>query len=536
MTELAGQRAVPRTAHEETVAAIWREVLGRADFGAQDDFFDLAGTSLQAIEVVSRLRDEWGANVRARDFFAAPTIETLAAALADAAPPERPPIAPRPDGSAPVLSYDQQRLWLEHQLRPDTAYNVHGRRRLAGPLDVAALERSVRAVLARHESLRTRFPVEDGQAVQAIDPPDEDWRIGFEDVSAHEGDPLARARELADEQAARPFDLEHGPLLRCLLVRAGPEDHVLAVTAHHIVCDNWSIGLFIRELSQLYRAGGDPVRAGLAPLPVQYRDYAVWQRTWLTSDALAAQVHYWREQLAGAPASLRLPAASRRPSAPGGRGGRARTRLSPADSSAFAQLCRSCGVTSFMAVTAAFAALLVRWSGQDEVVVGVPVTGRTDPGVRQLIGFFVNTVPLRVDASDDPAFADLAGRVRRTALAGYAHADAPLDLLVTELRLPRDPGRTPVFQVLVNAVDGLGDEQLPGVVATELDAPVPPSKLDLALSVRQSGDQLALELDYNADRYSAALMEALLGQLAVLLRAVSDDPGREISGYVLDAG
>ncbi|WP_431873303.1 condensation domain-containing protein [Amycolatopsis sacchari] len=517
----------PRTPHEEAVAAIWREVLGRPDVGVLDDFFALDGTSLQAMHVVARIRETWGVDIRARDFFESPTVATLASVLAPSAPPERPALTPRPPDAAPVLSYDQQRLWLEDQLRPGAAYHVHGRRRLTGPLDLGVLERSVRAIVARHESLRTRFPLVDGEPAQVVDEPDEHWRVEF----AEAREP-ADATRLADEQATRPFDLAHGPLFRCLVVRLGPADHVLAVTAHHIVCDNWSIGLFIEEFAKLYEAGGEA--ADLPELAVQYRDYAVWQRQWLTGAALDAQVGYWRQHLAGAPAALTLPVSRRRP-APAA-GGRLGAELSEEDTKALSSLCRAYRVTPFMTVMATLAAVLGRWAGQSDVVLGVPISGRADPAAEKLIGFFVNTLPLRIDLSGDPTFAELLTRVRRTALAGYAHADAPFDLLVSKLDVPRDPARTPLFQVLVNAAGGLGHVRLSGITAEELPGPPQPAKLDLALTVRETGGACRLELEYDAGRYQAALMSSLLGQVRVLLRAAAGDPARGVRDYPLREG
>lgn len=245
MTELS--QVPPRTPQEEAVAAIWRDILGRPDIGVLDDFFDLDGTSLQAIGVVTRIRDTWGVDIRARDFFESPTVATLAAVVAARSSSEHPAISPRPPDADPVLSFDQQRLWLEYQLRPGAAYNVHGRRRLCGPLDVAALERSMRAIMARHESLRTRFPTADGHPVQVVDDPDESWRIDFADLTGLADDRTGAARRLADEQAVAPFDLASGPLFRCLLIRLADTEHVLSITAHHIVCDNWSIGLLDRK-------------------------------------------------------------------------------------------------------------------------------------------------------------------------------------------------------------------------------------------------------------------------------------------------
>ena len=228
----------PRNPHEEAVVAIWRDVLGRSDIGVHDDFFDLDGNSLRAIQMIGRVRKLCGVSIRAVDFFQSPTVAALASAMAT--PSGQPVVSRRPPGADPVLSFDQRRLWLEDQLRPGTAYNVHVRRRLVGHLNVAALDSGIRVILARHEALRTRFPTVDGGPVQIVDDPDDNWHLTLTDL-ADMPDGLAAARQLADEDAATPFDLARGPLVRCLLIKLGDTEHVLSVTAHHIVCDDWSV-------------------------------------------------------------------------------------------------------------------------------------------------------------------------------------------------------------------------------------------------------------------------------------------------------
>jgi len=520
----------PRTPHEEAIAAIWREILDRVDIGVEDDFFDLNGSSLQAIEMVARIRETWGVDIRARDFFARPTVAALAAAVAAAASSEGSVVTRRPPDAEPVLSFDQQRLWLEHQLRPGAAYHVHERRHLVGVLDVDALQASIRAIVARHEALRTRFPTVDGQPIQVVDDPDERWRITVRDLSGDGEDRAEAAQRLADEHAAAPFDLARGPLFRCLLIRLDDTEHVLSVTAHHIICDSWSIGLFIQEFVALYRAGGDPDRAGLPELPVQYRDYAVWQRKWLAGQAVQAQVEHWRQHLDGAPPALALPAVGR-PSPFDGVGQRILAGLSEEETNALRQLCVAYGVTPFMALLAALATVLSRWSGQPDVVIGVPITGRTHVGTEKLIGFFVNTLPLRISLAGEPTFAELVGQVRQAALASYANADVPLDLLVQELQVARDPGRTPLFQVLLNVIDTPQVEQISGLSVSAMDAPAQPSKVDLTLTARESRGALRLEYEFNARRYQPAMMRHLVEQVGGLLRAALRDATRPVLDY-----
>ena len=518
----AGTRATapvpPLTPHEESMVEIWREILGRQDIGVFDDFFDLDGNSMHAIRMIGRIREKYGVTIRAVDFFESPTVAALAAAVAAQAPAQRPTISRRPPDAEPVLSFDQQRLWLVDQLVPGGAYNVHGRRRLLGPLDVPVLEASIREIMRRQEALRTRFPDVDGEPLQVVDELDENWRLPVADVSDAE-DRLDAAKRLADADAMTPFNLAQGPLLRCLLVRLSDTDHVLGITAHHTVCDDGSVGLFVTELSALYLAGGDPGRADLPDLPIQYRDFAVWQQEWLAGEALQGQLEYWRQHLDGAPAQLTLPSAERPPASPGADGGRIRSVLSINDTAELHALCRAHDVTLFMALLAGLASVLGRWSGQSDVVIGVPITGRTDVGTKNLIGLFFNTMPIRVGLSGDPSFTELLGRAREAALGGYAHADAPLDLIVRHVRPVRSQGRTPLFQVVLNVVDraridaGLGD-----VADEPMDGPVMPSKLDFVLTARELDGAVTMELEFDADRYDEARMATLLDEVGDVLR------------------
>jgi non-ribosomal peptide synthetase component F/acyl carrier protein len=519
----------PRTLNEEAILAIWRDVLGRSDFGVFDDFFDLNGHSLHAIRVVARIRKNLGADVPVRDFFEASTVAALASAVEAASSAGCPVVTPRPPDADPVLSFDQQRLWLENQLLPGAAYNVHGRRRLLGRLDAATLEASLRAVIIRHESLRTRFPTESHGPVQVVDEHDENWRLPVVDLSGAE-DPGGAASRLMDEQALTPFDLQNGPLLRCLLVRLGDTEHLLSVTMHHIISDAWSVGLLVRELSALYEAGGDCERAALSPLPVQYRDFAVWQRQRLGGEELERQLAFWRSHLAGACPALALPVAQRRsPSQKAG--GQVRFTLSEEETAALHELCRAHGVTMFMTLLSALATVLSRWAGQPDVVIGVPVAGRNAAGTEGLIGFFVNTLPIRVGLSGNPAFTDLLGRVRQVALEAYAHADAPFDRLVKEMNAGRDPNRTPLFQAVLNVIDSSEAERIGGVSVEALEIPVQPSKFDLALTTTESRGVLQMKLDFNADRYDAAMMRILACHLTTLLRLVALDPAKGILFY-----
>jgi amino acid adenylation domain-containing protein len=521
----------PRGADEELVARVWRDVLGLDTVGRDDDFFDLGGDSLLAGDVLNRLRERAGQGLPLRLVFENSRLADLAAVLpAHGASLIGDTVPPRPPDAPPVLSFEQQRTWLECQLRAGTAYNVHGRQWLRGPLDVAVLERSIRSIIERHEVLRTVFPIAGGLPEQRVTEPDPCWRIAVEDRSGPESGGEAAAERLADAQAAMSFDLARGPLFRCLLIRLSDTSHLLCLTVHHIVSDGRSVGLILRELSALYQAGGVAEQAGLPRLPVQYRDYAVHQRTALTEESLAAPIGYWRDRLSGAPPALALPTARRRLPSQTNAGGKVRATLGVDEAAALQKLCRVHGVTPFMAMLAALATVLRRWSGQEDLVIGVPVDTRRAAGTEVLVGLFVNTVPLRIDLSGNPAFSELLSRVRQTAVGGYVtYGDTPFDVLVGKLRPVRDPARTPLFQVLLNMIEDADDEwRLPGIVTETPGLPAQPSKFDLNLDVHPHGDCYWLDLLYNAERFESSAMRTLLGQLAAVLAAACEDPSRSV--------
>jgi acyl carrier protein len=522
----------PRTPHEEAMVALWSEVLDRPDIAVSDDFFDLDGDSLHAIQLITRIREMYGVTVRAIDFFESPTVETLAAFVAAQEPNARAVIGVRPPDAEPVLSFDQHRLWLADQLAPGAAYNVHGRRRLLGPLRVDVLEASVRAIMVRHEALRTRFPDIDGEPLQVVDDLPADWRLRVADVSGDHADPadaVAAAVKLLDQDAMTVMDLAHGPLFLCLLVKVGDGDHVIGVTAHHTVCDNGSVSLFINELSALYRAEGDPTRADLPELPVQYRDFAVWQREWLGGDAVERELDYWSEHLAGAPPELTPPADARPAEVPAIAGGMVRTTLTEADTTLLHELGRAHDATLFMTLFTAYSVVLGRWCGQRDVVLGVPMTSRTDKAIEHLIGLFFNTLPIRLDMSRGPTFAELLARTREASLGAYAHTDVPLDLIVRRVRPPRFADRTPLFQAMLNVVVYAGGTTSLGDVEDErMDLPVVPSKLELLLSAQEVDGRLLLGLEYDAVRYDRACVQALVDDLVELIRAAHADSGMAV--------
>jgi amino acid adenylation domain-containing protein/non-ribosomal peptide synthase protein (TIGR01720 family) len=528
----------PRDPREEVLAAIFQEVLGIDRVGIHDGFFDLGGHSLLATQVVSRVHKALGADLSLHAFFEAPTVAGVAARLGrdgavDGA--ASPPLVPAPrDGGELPLSYAQERLWILERLeeRRIPLYNLPVALRLQGPLDARALGESLARIAERHETLRTRFPERDGKPRQAIDsepltlPEVED----LSGVAADEAGRLMRARDLIGLEALRPFDLGAGPLLRARLFRLGARDHVLSLALHHIAADGWSLGVLMRELSALYgalRRGEEPA---LSPLPVQYADYALWQRRWLSGAALDAEVAHWRERLQGAPEGLELPADRPRPALPSFRGATVRFSLGAALTARLKETARRAGATLSMALLSGFAAYLSRISGQEDLVVGTPVANRQRLETEGLIGFFVNTLCLRLDLSGDPDFAKLLDRVRSAALDAYAHQDLPFEKLVEALAPRRRLDRSPLFQVMFVlqnapfAPPRLDELEVSGVALDSVT-----SKFDLTLSMEDGPDGLTGVLEYARDLFDAERIEAMARHLAALFRALAEDPHQPVS-------
>jgi non-ribosomal peptide synthetase component F/acyl carrier protein len=532
----------PRTPVEEILAGIWADLLGRDRVGREDDFFALGGHSLLATRVVSRVRKVFGIELPIRVLFEAPTMAGLARRIeeslrAGAAEPA-PPLRPVPRSRELPLSFAQQRLWLIDQLEPGRAtYNIPLALRVEGPLDTRGLAWSLGEIVRRHEALRTIFAAPEGSPVQVIQPA-APFLPSVVDLS---GFP-ERVREaliltLAGQEAAHPFDLACGPLLRGVLLRLAEEDHVVLLTMHHIVSDGWSISILVRELMALYAAFAQGRPSPLPELPVQYADFAVWQRSWLRGEVLESEISFWRQQLAGLPPRLELPTDRPRPAVQSFRGAKQVVGL-PADLTRQAKaLSRREGATLFMVLLAGFQALLARYSGQEDLAVGSPVAGRNRVEIEGLIGFFVNTLVLRGDLSGEPSFAQLLGRVRETALAAQAHQDLPFERLVEELAPERSLAHTPLFQamlVLQNAPAAsleIGDLRLGPV-----DVEATTAKFDLTLNLSEQGGGLLGTVDYATDLYDATTVERLILHLEQLLAAALREPDRLVAELPLLGG
>jgi amino acid adenylation domain-containing protein len=545
----------PRDSTEESVAAIWVAVLRIDRVGIHDNFFALGGHSLLATQVTARIRSTFDVELPLRAVFEAPTIAALAARIAAAprtrAPQETPAdrgelerrllrrrlergiprIAPRGDGGPAPLSFAQQRLWFLEQLYPGTPlHNVSRLMRLHGKLDVAVLRRTLDAVVARHEALRTSIVTVANTPVQII-AAEASIPVAITDLGGlAEAERQTEARRLVSDATRRPFDLARGPLFRAMVLRLGAEEHLLLLTMHHIISDAWSIGVLSRELTAFYQAFTTGVPAALPELPIQYADYAVWQREWLQGERLERELAYWREQLRGAPAVLELPTDRPRPAVQSSRGSKQSLLLPARVSEGLQALSRREGVTLFATVLAAFQALLARYTGQVDIVVGAPIAGRTHTETEGLIGFFVNTLALRTDLSGDPTFRALLRRVREVTLGAYAHQHVPFEQLVEQLQPERDMSRTPVFQVAL-AMQNVPRHQpeLPGLTLRSEATDTGMAKFDLTLFVVEQGSGLQAVLEYCTDLFDAGTVVRLLGHFRTLLDGILDDPDRRLS-------
>ena len=435
------------------------------------------------------------------------------------------------DVQTAVTSFGQQRLWLIDRLLPGKPlYNESRTERIRGPLDPATLQRALDAIVERHDILRTRFAVIDGEPHQVI-AAGGSIVLALEDVAGATADEReANARRAAEVEAARLFDLERGPLLRMRLLRLAPDEHWLVITMHHIVCDGWTSGVLRRELSALYTAFAQGLPSPLPELPVQYADYAVWQREWMQGDALAREIAYWRGQLAGVPV-LELTLDRPRPAVLTHRSGRTPVVVDAELLRGLKELARREGATLFMTLFSAYLVLLGRYSGQDDIAVGVPIAGRNRPELEGLIGFFVNTLVLRGDHAGDPTFIELLARVRSTALDAYSHQDVPFEKLVEVLAPSRDLSRNPLFQVSFALQNmPLAGWTIPGLDVDAVTGLAPESaKFDLACFFTELGGSLVGRIDYMAELFDEATIVRMAGHFRTLLASIVANPGVPVS-------
>jgi amino acid adenylation domain-containing protein/FkbM family methyltransferase len=522
----------PRSPQDEVMCNVFAEVLGLPRVGAADNFFDLGGHSLLATQVISRVRRAFGVEVALRALFEAPTPAGMAAAAArHAGSPVPPPIRPADPARRRALSFAQRRLWFLHQLEPGSSvYNLPTAVRLEGVLDVSALGRALSEIVRRHEALRTRFVEGPGGPEQAIDAPFE-VRLEPENLCGEARRVLEEARRVLNEEAARPFDLGRGPVMRVRLLRLSPREHLFSVVVHHIAADGWSVGVLVRELGRLYEAYAGGTESPLEEPAIQYADWAAWQRAWLEEGELDRQMAFWRAELEGAPSALDLPADRARPAAATWNGATLDVILPAGLRSRLGDLARSEGGTLHMALLAGYAWTLMRQAGQEEIVVGTPVANRRAAEAESLVGFFVNTLAVRIRGSGEfLTYRGLLSRVREASLKSYANQDVPFERVVEELQPERSLNRAPLFQTafaLQNA--RLPELALGDLKMTPFELETTTAKFDLMLVLEESGEGLSGSFEYNTDLFEKATIEALVLSLERLLQAAAMAPDTPLS-------
>ncbi|HLX08808.1 MAG TPA: condensation domain-containing protein, partial [Thermoanaerobaculia bacterium] len=534
-----GAWEAPRTPVEQVLAGIWAEVLGCEPVSRGANFFELGGHSLTVTQAVARIRPAFGVELPARQLYDTPVLHELARQIerrrggdVDAGPP----LAAR-HGTGPwPLSYAQQRLWTVDQLAPgDPAYNIAAVVRLRGELRRDALERGLGEIVARHESLRTRFADQDGEPIQVIDPA-APLRLPLAEVAGE-----TELLRLAHREARHRFDLRRSWPLRAVLARLGPSEHALLLTLHHIAADGWSLGVLVRELGELYAASREGRPPRLAPLALQYKDYARWQRERWRGERLQRGLEHWRRQLAGAPPSplrdgLDRTAGNRDGAGTGGhdqQGAEHRFVVGPELTRRLQELARREGVTLFMAMLAAFVIVLRRHGAGEDLVVGTDAANRDRVELEELIGFFVNQLVLRLDAGGDPSARELLRRVRETALTAYAHQETPFEQIVGMLQPAREAGRHPLFQVklaLQNAP--LPALQLAGLEVSAAGADVERVKLDLLVDLTPRAGGLAGRIEFATARFDLPFVEGLAADLVAAAELLADAPESSLAELV----
>jgi amino acid adenylation domain-containing protein len=532
-SRMTADYTAPRTAIEEIIGGIWQEVLKLARVSIHDNFFDLGGHSLLATQVISRLREPFQRDLPLRAIFEAPTIGELAAFIENNLRGDgREHLAPISTAAADArasVSFAQERLWFLNQLQPDhPAYNISLATRVTGALDIAALERSLSAIVERNEVLRSRFPSNEGRPEQAVS------AAGPISVSLVDLTNASQAEEqavrLGTEFIHRPFDLAHDPLFRTVVLRLDEADHILLFVVHHIVFDARSAEIFLRELVDFYERATKGEALQFSKPALQYKDYAAWQRTSLQGELIEQQIAYWKRQLEGAPSLLKLPTDRSRPAVKTYRGACFSWTVAAPTNEALGRLSRGENVTKFMTLLAAFNVLLHRYSGQDDIVIGTPISNRTSVETEAMIGLFISTLALRTDLRGDPSFRQLLHSVRETALGAYAHQDLPFEQLLQHLQVERDIAYTPLFQVMfVFQTETAQALETAGLAIRPIEIHNHTAKFDLTLALVESGDEIRMNLEYDTDLFDLERIERMASHFQTLLQSIIADPDQRIS-------
>ncbi|NEO70811.1 non-ribosomal peptide synthetase, partial [Moorena sp. SIO3H5] len=529
----------PRTPTEEIIANIFANVLGVKDAGIHDNFFEIGGHSLLATQLISQMRVTFNREIPLRYVFEFPTIAELEPKLTQLLTTEDqlslPPIQPRTDSEQLPLSSAQERLWFLNQLEGSSAtYNMPGALRITGNLAINTLEQALSEIINRHEVLRTSFTTVNGTPTQVIHP-HSTININVLDLQqCPEPERETILQQLLQQEATTPFDLEVAPLIRCKLWQLDTTEYVLALTMHHILSDGWSIGILIEELSSLYQAFCVGAPSPLPQLPIQYADFALWQRQWLSGEILETKINYWKQALFGAPKLLQLATDYPRPTVSTYQGRTESFSLNTELTQKLQTLSRESGTTLFMTLLAAFGTLLHRYSGQEDILIGTPIANRNRREIEPLIGFFVNTLVIRTDLSGNPCFRELLRRVRSVTLDAYAHQDVPFEKLVEQLQPERSLNYNPLFQVLFNMLDFEEKElELPGVKLEKIDTIEADSKFDLTLYAAKKNQKIELKIVYNVKLFLPKRIRFFLNQFNQLITQIVAYPNHPISSYSL---
>jgi amino acid adenylation domain-containing protein len=518
----AAEFIAPRNEAEERLAKIWCEVMGRERVGVTDNFFELGGHSLMATQIMSRVCKAFSVELPLRVIFEAPTVGGLAKQLG--AGETRIEASPMTTAKAAPLSFSQQRLWFIQQLDTKSCvYNIPIGIRLRGALNVPVMQSALDAIVARHEALRTRFVAENGEPVQIVDAP---RPLKLERLTSTEKD----LQPLLLEIGNRPFDLAADLMIRAVLVQLAPEDNVLLLVMHHIASDEWSVNVLLKELDALYRSHINGTPAQLPPLTVQYPDFATWQKTYVQGKVLDEQLAYWKAQLGGKIEMTELATDFRRPAKQSFRGGYAHADLPAEACNAVVAMGRREGMTPYILMLAAFQTLLVKYTGQSEIVIGSPIAGRNRSETEDLIGFFVNTLVLRTNFAGDPTFREVLSRVREVALGAYANQDLPFERLVEILQPGRSSTQSALVRIMFSLQNSEWDAFRIGDLAAEMmELPSTTAKFDLTFVIRQTPSGFAAVIEYDADLYEKSTIDRLLRAYKTLLTAIAAQPQERIS-------
>ncbi|MGV0104215.1 non-ribosomal peptide synthetase [Nostoc sp. DSM 114160] len=528
----------PRTPIEERVAEIWSTVLGLKNIGVHDNFLALGGHSLLAFQILCRIRDIFQVELPMRHFFEAPTISEIAQSIRQAQQENIGCSVPIQsigrDGDLP-LSFGQERLWFIDQLVPNHAfYNVPEAFRLRGVLNATILEQSLNEIINRHEVLRTTYSSLNGQPIQVIHStfPIKLLVVNLQGLSPDEQE--SQVRQFILEEAQRPFNLVQGPLLRTTLLQLSSQEHIFLLNLHHILCDDWSLSVLFEELSALYQAfcTGNP--SPLPDLAIQYADFAAWQRQSLQGEILDNKLAYWQQHLSGSLPILELPTDYPRPLEPTYQGARQSVVIPKSLTDALNVLSRQESTTLFMTLLAAFQTLLFRYTGQEDILVGAPISDRHRSELEGLIGFLLNTLVLRTNLSDSPSFRQLLGRVREVALSGYTHQDLPFEKLVDGLQIKRDLKQNPLISVMFHLQNTPRPKlTVPGLTMNRLEIDNGTSKFDLYLELRETAAGISGNLEYSTDLFKAETIALMIEHFSTLLQSIVSNPDQTISNLPL---